>query len=130
MRRRSWYRRRLRIQRTLAAVVVGTLIAGACWQSAARYFSLPTLHASQVLPDSFWTRGNIRKDLALMAARSAKPARLLARIPGAYAYSVVPVRWKNPDDLRAAAARDYAVRRHSAHSDSSHTGRVRPTEAR
>src|SRR5260370_7509989 len=115
MRRRSWYRRRLRIQRTLAAVVVGTLIAGACWQSAARYFSLPTLHASQVLPDSFWTRGNIRKDLALMAARAAKPARLLARIPGVYAYSVVPGGVKNPDDLRAPTPRPYFVLPPSPH---------------
>src|ERR1700732_1215765 len=52
-RRRSWYRRRLRIQRTLVAVVVAAAIAGACWQNVARYFSLPTLHASQMLPDSF-----------------------------------------------------------------------------
>src|ERR1700687_4074962 len=79
-RRRSWYRRRLRMQRTLAAVVVGTVLAGACWQNASHYFSLPTLHASQVLPDSFWTRGNIRKDLAFMAARSAKPAKVLPRM--------------------------------------------------
>ena len=64
-RRRSWYRRRLRMRRILVAVVVGTAIAGACWQNAARYFSLPTLHASQVLPGSFWMRGNVRKNLAL-----------------------------------------------------------------
>ncbi len=129
-RKRSWYRRRLRIQRTLAALVVGTLIAGACWQNAARYFSLPSLHASQVLPDSFWMRGNVRKDLALMAARSAKPARFLARTPGVYAYSVVPGGVKTPDDLRAAMARDYAVRRHFAHFDYSHARLVRATEAR
>src|ERR1700676_2101889 len=67
-RRRSWYRRRLRVQRTMAALVVGTVIVGACWQNAARYFSLPSLHSSQVLPESFWTRGNVRKDLAFMAA--------------------------------------------------------------
>src|SRR5208337_3243194 len=88
-RRRSWYRRRLRIQRTLVAVVASTLIAGACWQSAARHFSLPSWHASQILPGSFWARRDVRKDLALMAARSAKPAKFLARIPGVYPYSVV-----------------------------------------
>jgi len=129
-RRRSWYRRRLRIQRTLIAVVAGTLLAGACWQNAARYFSLPSFHVSQVLPGSFWTRGNVRNNLAFMAARSAKPTKLLARIPNVYAYSVVPGGVKNPDDLRSVAARDYVVRRHYAHFDYSHARLVRATEAR
>ncbi len=129
-RRRSWYRRRLRMQRTLAAVVVGTVLAGACWQNAARYFSLPSLHASQVLPDSFWVRANVRKDLALMAARSAKPTKFLPRIPRVYPYSVVPGGVKDPDDLRYAAARDYVVRRHYSHFDYSHAHLVRATEAR
>jgi hypothetical protein len=129
-RRRSWYRRRLRLQRTLAAVVVGTVLAGACWQNAARYFSLPSLHASQVLPDSFWMRGNVRKDLALMATRSAKPTKFRARIPGVYPYSVVPGGVKDPDDLRRAALRDYVVRRHYTHFDYSHARLVRATEAR
>src|ERR1700680_2205284 len=99
-RRRSWYRRRLRVQRTMAALVVGTVIVGACWQNAARYFSLPSLHASQVLPESFWTRGNVRKDLAFMAARSSKATMFLARIPGVYPYSVVPGGVRDTDDLR------------------------------
>ena len=129
-RRRSWYRRRLRVQRTLAALVVGTVIAGACWQNAAHYFSLPTLHASQVLPDSFWARGNVRKDLAFMAARSARPAKLRARIPAAYPYSVVPGGVKDPDDLRYAALRDYVVRRHFARFNFSNARLVRATEAR
>ena len=129
-RRRSWYRRRLRMQRTLAAVVVGTVLAAACWQNVARYFSLPTLHASQVLPNSFWTQGNVRKDLAFMAARSAKPAKFRARIPGAYPYSVVPGGVKDLDDLRYKALRDYVVRRHFAHFDYSHARLVRATEAR
>jgi len=129
-RRRSWYRRRLRMQRTLAAVVVGTVLAGACWQNAARYFSLPSLHASQVLPDSFWMRGNVRKGLALAAAQSAKPAKFRARIPGVYPYSVVPGGVKDPDDLRYAALRDYVVRRHYAHFDYSHAQLVRASAAR
>jgi len=129
-RRRSWYRRRLRAQRIMSAVVLGTVLAGACWQNAAHYFSLPTLHASQVLPDSFWTRGNIRKDLAFMAARSAKPTKSLPRIPSAYPYSVVPGGVKDPNDLRYAALRDYVVRRHYAHFDFSHARLVRATEAR
>jgi hypothetical protein len=129
-RRRSWYRRRLRIQRAVVAVVVGTVLAGACWQNAAHFFSLPSLHASRVLPDSFWARANVRKDLAFMAARSAKPTKFLARIPSAYPYSVVPGGVKDPDDLRYAALRDYVVRRHYAHFDYSHARLVRATEAR
>ena len=114
----------------MAALVVGTVIIGACWQNAARYFSLPSLHASQVLPESFWTRGNIRKDLALMAAHSAKPTKFLARIPGVYPYSVVPGGVKDPDDLRYKALRDWVVRRHYAHFDFSHARLERATEAR
>jgi hypothetical protein len=82
------------------------------------------------LPASFWSRQNVRKDLALMAARSAHPARFLGRIPGVYPYSVVPGGVKDPDDLRYAAARDYVVRRHFAHFDYSHARLVRATEAR
>ena len=129
-RRRSWYRRRLRMQRTLVAVVVGTLLAGACWQNAARYFPLPSWHVSQTLPASFWMRGNVHSVLALMAARSSKPAKPLARIPNVYPYSVVPGGVKDPDDLRYAALRDYVVRRHYAHFDFSHARLVRATEAR
>jgi len=117
------------MRRTLAAVVVGTVIAGACWQNAARYFSLPSWHASQVLPDS-WTRGNVRKNLAQMAAQSSKPAKFRARIPGVYPYSVIPGGVKDPDDLRYAALRDYVVRRHYAHFDYSHAQLVRASEAR
>src|ERR1700687_5048345 len=118
------------MQRTMTALVVGTVLVGACWQNAARYFSLPSLHASKVLPESFWTRGNVRKDLAFMAARSAKPAKFLARIPGAYPYSVVPGGVKDPDDLRYKALRDYVVRRHFAHFDYGNARLVRATEAR
>src|ERR1019366_10634599 len=70
------------------------------------------------------------KDLAFAAARSAKPARFLPRIPNVYAYSVVPGGVKDPSDLRYAAARDYVVRRHFAHFDFSHAHLVRATEAR
>ena len=129
-RRRSWYRRRLRMRRTMAALVAGTVIVGACWQNAARYFSLPSLHASQVLPESFWTRGNVRKDLAFIAARSSKPTKFLARIPGVYPYSVVPGGVKDPDDLRYKALRDWVVRRHYAHFDYGHARLERVTEAR
>jgi hypothetical protein len=128
--RRSWYERRLRVQRTVVAVVLGTLLVGACWQSAARYFSLPSLHASQVLPASFLARANVHKDLALAAAQSAKPRKSFARIPGVYPYSVVPGGVKDSDDLRYAALRDYVVRRHYAHFDFNHARVVRAAEAR
>ena len=129
-RRRSWYRRRLLMQRTMATLVVGTVLVGVIWQNAARYISLPSFHASQVLPESFWSRGNIRKDLAFMAAHSAKPTKSLARIPGVYPYSVVPGGVKDPDDLRYKALRDWVVRRHYAHFDYSHARLERATEAR
>jgi PEP-CTERM motif len=129
-RRRTWYRRRLRMQRTLIAVFVGALIAGAAWQNAARYFSLTSVYSSQVLPTSFWARADIHKDLALAAARSFKPRNSLARIPGVYPYSVVPGGLKGPDDLRYAALRDYVVRRHFSHFDYSRARLVRATEAR
>lgn len=129
-RRRSWYRRRLRIQRTLAAVVFMAALAGACWLNAARYFSLPTLHASQALPDCFWMRANLRKDPSFIVAQSARPPRVLPRIPGVYPYSVVPGGIKDPDALRYAALRDYVVRRHFAHFDYSQAHLVRATEAR
>jgi len=126
-RRRSWYRRRLRMRRTLVAVFVGTVLAGAFWQNAARYLPLPSWHASQTLPASFWMRGNVHSLLSVMAARSAKP---LARIPSVYPYSVVPGGVKDADDLRSAALRDYVVRRHYSHFDFSHARLVRATEAR
>jgi len=129
-RRRSWYLRRLRVQRTLVAVAASALIAGVCWHSAARYFSSPSWRASQNLPDSVWTRGNVRKDLALMAARSARPAKSLTSIPGVYPYSVVPGGVKDPDELHSAAAADYVVRRHYSHFDYSHARLVRATETR
>ena len=129
-RRRSWYQRRLRIQRTLVAVVAGALVAGACWQNAARHLSLPSWHASQILPDSFWARRDVRKDLALMAARSARPAKFLNPIPGVYPYSVVPGGVKDAAELRYAATRDYVVRRHYARFDFNHARLVRASEAR
>jgi hypothetical protein len=118
------------MQRTLIAVFAGALIAVACWQNAAHYIALPTLHSSQILPDSFWARGSVHDNLALMAARSAKPKSLLAPAPNVYPYSVVPGGVKNPADLRSAAAHDYVVRRHFAHFDFSHAQLIRVTEPR
>jgi hypothetical protein len=127
-RRRSWYRRRLRIQRTLVTVVLVTLLVGACWQNAARYLSLPYLHSSQVLPSS-WMRPVGHKDVPF-SARSAKPNKYIARIPGVYPYSVVPGGVKDPGELRSIALRDYVVRQHYSHFDFNQARLVRATEAR
>jgi hypothetical protein len=128
-RRRSWYRRRLRMRRLLLAVLAGTVIAGACWQNAASYFSPPSWHASQVSPNSLWPKPNVHKELAFAAVRSNKP-RALARIPGVYPYSVIPGGVKNPDDLHYAALRDYVVRRHFSHFDYKSARLIRANEAR
>jgi hypothetical protein len=111
-------------------VLVGVALAGACWQNAAHYFSLPSLHAAQLLPDSFWMRGNIQKDLAFMAARSIKPKKIVARAQNVYPYSVIPGGLKDSSDLHYAALRDYVVRSHYAHFDYSRAHLVRATEAR
>ncbi len=105
-------------------------MAGVCWQHAARYFSLPSFHASQVLPESFWTRGNVRNNLATMAARSAKPKRISAQVPGVYPYSVIPGGVSDANDLRHAVLRDYVVRRHYGHFDYDHAQLIRVTHAR
>ena len=128
-RRRTWYRRRLRMQRILVAVFVGTVLAAACWQNAAHHLSLPTLHASQILPDSFWRR-DFHADFASASSRFTRAKNFRARIPGVYPYSIIPGGVKDPGDLRRAALRDYVVRRHFSHFDYDHAQLVRATEAR
>jgi hypothetical protein len=128
-RRRSWYRRRLRMQRILVAVVVGTLLAGACWQLVPSYLSELSRHESRLAPSSLWTRSNVRNNLALLAGQS-KSQRSFPRSPGVYPYSVIPGGVKDSEDLRYAALRDYVVRRHYAHFDFTHARLLRATEAR
>jgi hypothetical protein len=130
-RRRTWYRRRLRAQRIMVAVFFGTVIAAACWQNAARFLPLPTLHTSQMLPDSFSRRVNVHRNLALRAmAASARPAKVLARIPDVYPYSIIPGGVKNLDDLRNAAAHDFVVKSHYANFDYGRAHLVRVTQPR
>ena len=111
-RRRSWYRRRLRIQRALLAASMMLLLVGVCWQTAARLLALPTLHPARLLPDSFWARGDVRGNLSMIAARSG--ARKIAHVPQIYPYSVIPGGMRDANDLREIAARDYVVARHFA----------------
>jgi len=80
-RKRTWYRRRLRIRRTLIAAAMLVLLLAACWQRAARFLALPTLHTSSLLPESFWTRGDVRNNLALMSH-----ARVVHISPGRETY--------------------------------------------
>jgi hypothetical protein len=105
------------------------IVAGACWQNVAHYFSLPALHSSQILPDSFWGRANFRKDASFPAVAS-KRAKFVQRIPGVYPYSVVPGGIKDLSDLRYATARDYVVRRHYSHFDFDHAKLIRLPETR
>ena len=127
--RRTWYKRRLRVERVLVALAAGTALAGAGWQLH-RSLLQPSMRASQGLSDSYWARGNVRKNLAFAAARSAKPAKSRAWTPEVYPYSVVPGGMKSPGDLRAAAARDAVVRRHYARFDYDRARLVRLAEAR
>lgn len=129
-RRRSWYRRRLRLQRALVALAVGVVIVGAFWQNIARHSSLPTLHASDVFPKSFLARNTVHKDSVVGGGASLKPARAFRRIPGVYPYSVVPGGVRNLAELRKAAAQDSAVRRHYSHFDFDHAKLIRLPETR
>jgi len=88
------------------------LLAAVCWQNVARRLSLPTLHASNFLPESFWTRGDIRNNLVLMS--HARTVHVSAREQGTYPYSVIPGGVRDVADLQEHAARDYVVRRHFA----------------
>jgi PEP-CTERM motif len=110
--RRSWYRRELRVRRTLLTTVVVLLLAAVSWQSVARQLSLPRLHVSQVLPDAFWERGDVRAKLAQATVRTAAPRPMSSR--STYPYSVIPGGIQSVAELREQAARDYVVRRHYA----------------
>jgi hypothetical protein len=118
------------MRRMLVAVFFGTLVAGACFQSALRNFAPSAFHASQLLPDSLWARPNLRKNQPWMPVQSGRHQKLLTRIPGVYPYSVVPGGVKNADDLRNVASRDYVVRRHFANFDFSRAQLIRSAEAR
>src|SRR5882724_4275192 len=122
-RMRTRYRRRLRIQRASLTAVMLLLLAAVSWQSVARRFALPTLHASTFLPESFWTRGDIRSDLTLMS--HTRVAHVSRQVQGMYPYSVIPGGVRDVADLQEHAARDYVVRRHFAGFDYRHARLVR-----
>lgn len=129
-RRRTWYRRRLRIQRTLASTALMALIAFLCWENASRFFPLPAVHSSQLLSDSFWKRTNLRQDLAWTPPHVSKRMKYIERIPNVYPYSIVPGGLKDGESLREVARNDRAVSRHFAHFDYSKAHLETVTEPR
>jgi len=129
-RRRSWYRRKLRIRRGLAFGLLVSAIAFVCWQNAARFLPLPAVHGSRLLPDSFATRNNLRQDLAWTPPHASQQKRAMERIPGVYPYSVVPGGIRDVESLRRAAATDRAIARHFAHFEYQKARLIRLKEAR
>lgn len=115
-RRRSWYRRRLRIQRALIAFGMGALLVFACWQNLTRLRALTGIRAARMLPESFWARANFREDPRWMAAQAGL-SQISVNTPAVYAYSVIPGGVQSVHQLREIAARDYVVRRHFARFD-------------
>lgn len=128
-RRRSWYKRRLRIQRFLLASAAVAVIAVSCWQTAVRFFHLHSTQVSQTLPDSYWARA-ARQQLGFASRQSIKRPVYVTRVPGVYPYSVVPGGLKSGQALRQAAAGDKAVARHFAQFDYNRAHLVRLTEPR
>ena len=109
-RKRSWYRRRLRVQRGILTAAMVLALVAACWQSVARHLALPTLHTSNFLPDSF-----SRLDASRLALLSqARVVHVSRSGRETYPYSVIPGGIRNAADLHDRAARDYVVRRHFA----------------
>jgi hypothetical protein len=127
-RRRTWYRRRLRVRRVLLSVTMISMLAGACWQSVARRLSLPRLQTTSFLPESFWARGDVHQSLAFLShapvVYRARPGR------GTYPYSVVPGGVTDAADLRERAARDFVVRRHFSGFNFQRARMVRAEKAR
>ena len=125
---RTWYRRRRRNRRFFVTTAMTLLLGAVCWQSLARQWSLPTLHASKFLPESFWTRGDVRSKLALMSHARTRYVSHPGR--AAYPYSVIPGGVRDVTDLQDRVARDYIVRRHFARFNFARARMVRNRQAR
>lgn len=126
--RRTWYRRRLRRQKALAAIAMLLVLVAATWQNVARRLTLPRLHSSQILSDSFWGHGDIHRKLAAVAGRSESINRWPTR--RAYPYSVIPGGVRDIHEFRETLARDYVVRRHYGRFNLSRAKLVRAGEGR
>jgi len=116
------------MRRILVAACVAGILAGSLYQKLARDTSLPTLHASQILPAYFWERAKVRRQ-SVPTEEAFKPIKLL-RVPGVYPYSVVPGGVRSITELRYAALHDYVIRHHYAHFNFENARLVRLTEER
>jgi len=128
-RRRTWYRRQIRNRRILVSAIFVAIIAVACGLNAARFFPLPSVRVSHVLPESFWKRPTLQ-ELGFAPLRAIKRPLYVARVPGVYPYSVVPGGVKTVQKLRDAMASDRAVARHYAQFDYNRAHLVQLTEPR
>ena len=82
--------------------------------SASRYLRSPTFRSPE---DSQWLRGDVSRNLALMAA-SAASADLTSNLPRiVYPYSVVAGGVRTPEELRDASERDPLIASHYAGFD-------------
>jgi hypothetical protein len=120
----------VRIQRGLITAAMLTLMAGVCWQSAARFFAAAPWRGSRPLPESSWTRGNVRAMLSSLAGQASRSAHPPTQKHNIYPYSVVPGGVEHPEDLRRATQRDYVVWQHYARFQFEHARLIRAREAR
>jgi hypothetical protein len=127
-RRRSWYRRRLRKQRIVAAAMLVMFIAGVCALNFIRILS--HTGGSRGVSDSFAVLNFLDRDLGFTAPHANKHLRYVTRIPDVYPYSVVPGGVRNAEALREAAGSDRAVAKHFEHFDFDHARLERITEPR
>ncbi len=129
-RRRSWYRRRLRIQRSLLALVVLALAVAVGWQNVERFKAYQSRRAARAAADTSWTQGNVHSKLTTLAAASNKPAPLPDLSTPVYPYSVIPGGVHDVNDLQRAVQHDRLVWQHYANFQYQHARLVRATEAR
>ncbi len=127
--RRSWYRRRLRIQRSLIALVMVLVLAGIGWQSVTRFLAYRSRHTS-TSADTSWKHGDVHTQLTALAAGAGKRERTPQAAPGVYPYSVIPGGVRDADDLRRATQHDRLVWQHYLNFQYEHARLVRATEAR
>jgi hypothetical protein len=128
-RRRSWYRRRLRIQRSLTAFVVLAVLAAVGWQSVTRLRAYQ-LRRARAVADPSWTQGDVHSKLTTLAVARSKPAHMPDASAGVYPYSVIPGGVHDADELQLATRHDRLVWQHYANFQYQHARLVRATEAR
>jgi hypothetical protein len=116
--KRTWYRRRLRRQRIVAAAILTTVIGAVCALNLVRILSQPSGGgAGWASADLRAARAFLTDELGFTPPHGGKHPKYIARIPGIYPYSVVPGGVRDIGALREAAARDRAVARHFSKFD-------------